>query len=321
MDTGTSVPSAAALMGAAQEHPLDVLSFALAQGQSGTPCALVMIIGTEGGAVRREGAIMVVTETGARCGYLSGGCIDADIALHAQHAIATNTPKQLRYGKGSPFVDIRLPCGGGIDLAIIPQPDIPSMSAAATRLMARQAVTLDLASLLSSAPNSIPADFSAQYHPKLKLRIAGIGADPVALIKLASSTGLEAALWSQDEDCRANAANVSGTIPIPLTVPDTLPEANDDTHTAFILMAHDPDWETPLLKQALAGPAFYIGAVGSPNTHKKRCETLKSQGVSEHDIARIHGPVGLVPSMRDASMLAVSCMAEIIACFHKGPAA
>ena len=321
MDTGPSVPSSAAAIGASQEHPLDVLGFALTQNQSGTPCALVMITGTEGGAVRREGALMAVTETGARCGYLSGGCIDADIALHARHAIATNTPRQLRYGKGSPFVDIRLPCGGGIDLAVIPQPDASSMNAAATGLRARQAVTLELASLMSSAPDSIAADFRAQYHPKLKLRIAGIGADPVALIKLARSMGLDAALWSQDEVCRANAANISGTTPIPLTVPDTLPEANDDTHTAFILMAHDPDWETPLLKQALAGSAFYIGAVGSPNTHKKRCEALKAHGVSEHEIARIHGPVGLVPSMRDASMLAVSCMAEIIACFHKGPAA
>jgi len=81
-------------------------------------------------------------------------------------------------------------------------------------------------------------------------------------------------------------------------------------------MMHDHDWEPALLAQALTGDAFYIGAVGSPHTHVKRAALLKASGLHDNDIARIKGPIGLVPSLRDASMLAVSTLAEIIEAFH-----
>ena len=252
---------------------------------------------------------MAVTETGARCGYLSGGCIDADIALNAQQAIAQGTALSLRYGRGSPFTDIKLPCGGGIDLVINPAPDIGIINQVIEALAKRQPATFAI------------DGYSARYRPKLRLRIAGIGADPIALLQIAAASGIDAVLWSQDEDCRANAANVASSPAIALTTPRSLPPACDDAYTAFILMAHDPDWETPLLRQALSGNAFYIGAVGSPNTHRVRCERLRAEGVAEADIARIYGPVGLIPSMRDASTLGVSCLAEIIACFHQRGAA
>ena len=277
-----------------------------------------MITGTDGGAVRDAGAVMAVAETGAKSGYLSGGCIDADIALNAQKAIKDNAPLALRYGRGSPFADIKLPCGGGIDLAIIPTPKLETIHRTLTQLQARKSATLRLVDLCSdkAAQSRLP-DFTAQYRPKLRLRIAGLGADPVALVRLGQASGIEAILWSQDEACRTHAASLSlPSPPVALTTPRALPDAHDDPYTAFILMAHDPDWEIPLLRQALNGPAFYIGAVGSPNTHRLRSQSLGAAGLSDRDIARIHGPVGLVPSMRDASMLAISCLAEIIGKFH-----
>jgi xanthine dehydrogenase accessory factor len=84
-------------------------------------------------------------------------------------------------------------------------------------------------------------------------------------------------------------------------------------------MMHDQDWEPALLTQALGGSAFYIGAVGSPHTHRKRCANLLACGIEPCDIDRIKGPIGLVPSMRDASMLAISTLAEIISAYHDMP--
>jgi len=322
MDSATLLPDQCDTEQTVHEHPLDVLQFVKAQARLNTACALIMITGTDGGAVRAQGALMAVTETGVRCGYLSGGCIDSDIALNGQTALASNIPQALRYGRGSPFTDIKLPCGGGIDLAIVPRPRLDTVKQAVAHLEARQRTSLALSDLVNSPahPVQLP-DFTAYYRPKLKLRIAGIGADPLALLRLAKASGIDAMLWSQDDHCRARAAALSATPPVALTTPRALPEAGDDPYTAFILMAHDPDWETPLLRQALAGVAFYIGAVGSPNTHRIRCETLRHAGIRDSDINRIHGPVGLVPSMRDASMLAVSCLAEIVLHFHHHGAA
>ncbi|MBI1186685.1 MAG: hypothetical protein GC206_05040 [Alphaproteobacteria bacterium] len=54
---------------------------------------------------------------------------------------------------------------------------------------------------------------------------------------------------------------------------------DDDPSTAFALMFHDPDWEDELLQDALAGPAFFVGAVGARATHARRCERLRNKAV------------------------------------------
>jgi xanthine dehydrogenase accessory factor len=77
-------------------------------------------------------------------------------------------------------------------------------------------------------------------------------------------------------------------------------------------MFHDHDWEAALLKQALASDAFYIGALGSARAHDARCQSLLDLGLFAAQIERIHGPIGIIPSMHDASSLAISVLAEII---------
>lgn len=290
------------------EHPLDVMRFVARNAAQNMPCALIMLTQIEGGAVRAPGALMAVTEAGEVCGYLSGGCIDADIALHALAALKNGTVKPLRYGKGSPFLDITLPCGGGIDLVVHPRPNLVNLQRAIDALDARAPATLCL--------DDHATGFTAVYRPKLRLRIAGRSADPLALSRIAIAAGIETELWSPDAACLDAAAPIAGLKTLALTSPANLPQSDDDAASAFVLMMHDPDWEPPLLAQALTGQAFYIGAVGSPKTHEKRCALLLSQGVPRENIARIHAPIGLVPSLRDASMLAISTLAEIIGIFE-----
>jgi len=292
----------------ANEHPLDVLSFLGMCATRSLPCALVMLTRTQGGAVRAPGALMAVTQTGQTHGYLSGGCIDADVAHHACAALETGQIKKLRYGKGSPFLDIILPCGGAIELTVFPNPDMAKIEAAIETLKARQPAMLKL----DPSTNG----FTAQYRPKLRLRIAGRSADPLALARVSLAAGIETTLWSQDTACLQAASAIKGLHTETLSSPASLPETQDDAATAFVLMMHDHDWEPALLRQALTGDAFYIGAVGSPHTHAKRAELLNSSGLDADQIARIKGPIGLVPSLRDASMLAVSTLAEIIEAFH-----
>ena len=82
------------------------------------------------------------------------------------------------------------------------------------------------------------------------------------------------------------------------------------------MLFHDHDQEPAILRAALATDAFYVGALGSRKTHATRLEMLEEMGVDAHARARIHGPIGLVPSMRNAPMLAVSTLAEIIGAFQ-----
>lgn len=301
------------------EHISDVLASALTWQAHGDAVALAVITATEGGAVRAPGAMMAISESGAKCGYVSGGCIDSDVALRAQAALKGGETR-LRYGAGSPFMDIRLPCGGAIELEIIAQPDTALLTRAVEQLARREPIYL--ATRDGQLIDATAMDNDAfSYRPHMRLRIAGRGEDAIALVRLARSSGFETELWSPDAECLDKALDIGGVVTWRLSTPGEMPQPRDDRHTAIVLMFHDEDWEVPLLKRALKYDAFYIGAVGSRSTHAKRCEALLAAGASENDIARVRGPIGLVPSMRDASMLAVSTLAEIVREFHQEAAA
>lgn len=92
-----------------------------------------------------------------------------------------------------------------------------------------------------------------------------------------------------------------------------LARAEVDARSAICALTHDPKFDVPLLKAALATPASYIGAMGSRRTHAHRVQDLVEEGVSEEDLARISGPIGLDIGARTAEEVAVSIAAEIIA--------
>ena len=152
-------------------------------------------------------------------------------------------------------------------------------------------------------------DFNWEYAPKLRLRIAGRGAAVAALTSQALQSGFEVHLQSPEADMH-NDLNVTKFDH--LANPSAPPAQKDDAWSAVILMFHDHDWEVALLTQALNSGAFYIGAMGSERTHNLRREDLEQAGVNSDDIARIKGPIGLIPSMRDANLLALSTLAEIV---------
>src|SRR2546430_6104804 len=72
-----------------------------------------------------------------------------------------------------------------------------------------------------------------------------------------------------------------------------LPPLGIDRYSAFVALTHDPKIDDPALTHALARDCFYIGALGSKKKHGRRLERLKSQGLSEAALARIHAPIGL----------------------------
>jgi len=275
-------------------HPSDVLRFI---HEADAPCALICVTDIRGGAMRAKGALMAVRESGEVAGYISNGCVDADIIFQAKVAMEDGQIRRLKYGEGSPFKDIQLPCGGAIDLLLMPRPDKEMIGEAVVKFATRQSATLNF------------EYFEWTYAPKLRLRIAGRGAAVIALASQAFQSGFEVHLQSPEVDMHNDLAVIKFDH---LTNPAAPPPQNDDAWSAVILMFHDHDWEVALLSQALMSDAFYIGAMGSDRTHNLRCEALKEAGISAENIARINGPIGLIPSMRDANLLALSTLAEIV---------
>lgn len=298
---------------------LDILRSLLAAAGRGERTALVTVTGVIGSSSRAPGTQLAVSETGAYWGSISGGCVEAAVVGLAQGVIAKGTCETVRLGAGSPYIDIRLPCGGGIDLLVIADPSTDVLSRASVQLEQRQSVGLALHPDGRIGITHVTADavtgwsagrFYVRHDPELRLMIIGHGSETEALARLAVAYGAAVDVLTPDPAI-AEASLRHGARVWPLLSRTRSAHLTGDRHTA-IVMFHDHDWEAQLLVQALGVGAFYVGAMGSRQTHERRSATLTASGVSSELSRRIVGPIGLLPSARDPDTLALSILSQIV---------
>jgi xanthine dehydrogenase accessory factor len=99
--------------------------------------------------------------------------------------------------------------------------------------------------------------------------------------------------------------------------PDEVLEKMDlNPSTSIAVLTHDPKFDEPTLQVVLKRRVGYIGAIGSRKTSEERAERLKRQGVTDEQLARIHGPVGLNIGATSPEEMALAIMAEIVATRH-----
>ncbi len=281
-------------------------------------CALAVIIGCDGPAYRPVGAAMAIFDLAVRVGALSSGCIEQDISHHAMDVLDTGTPRILRYGQGSPFMDIQLPCGGGLDIALIPQPNKEVLSQVVANKLRRIpcSLSIDLVSgdmqVLRQGATARTGDvLTLRILPDIRFFIFGKGPEASTFAGLVQSASYPNILLSPDLDTLHD-GGVAGCRTRHLTAKQFPNELKVDDRTAITLFFHDHNWEPDILRGALSTSAFYIGAQGSQRARDARLATLKALGVSEHQVQRLYGPIGLIPSARDAQTLAVSVLAEVL---------
>lgn len=101
------------------------------------------------------------------------------------------------------------------------------------------------------------------------------------------------------------------------TWPDEALEALPLTaSSAVAVLTHDPKLDDPALLVALPSSAFYVGALGSKNTQAKRRTRLLEAGLTEAQLNRLHGPIGLNIGAKTPEEIALSIIAEIVAAQH-----
>jgi xanthine dehydrogenase accessory factor len=94
---------------------------------------------------------------------------------------------------------------------------------------------------------------------------------------------------------------------------DVVREIEPDAHTAIVALTHDPRLDDMALLEALKSQAFYVGALGSRRTRSARRGRLRLFDLSDAEVGRLHGPVGLRIGSRTPGEIAVSVLAEIVA--------
>jgi xanthine dehydrogenase accessory factor len=85
--------------------------------------ALATVIRVEGSSYRREGARMLIIDSGEWVGGISGGCLEGDALKKAKFAIAQNKASIVTYDTSDddPFqIGVGLGCNGIIDILITP---------------------------------------------------------------------------------------------------------------------------------------------------------------------------------------------------------
>ncbi|WP_164852712.1 XdhC family protein [Novosphingobium umbonatum] len=258
--------------------------------------ALCTVVGIDGSWSRRLGAQLAVLPDGRMVGSLADGCLERALADQAQ---AAGEARVLRYGAGSPFMDIRLPCGSGVEVMVDPAPDAALVQAAVEALARREVAELP-----------ISADFTRRYLPRLRLLVLGSGPEAGALVDMAQRQGVEVLLASPHGE--------SGEASLSLGQDPNLPAHwQPDPWTAAAILFHDHEWERSLIPWALGTAAFYVGAQGGARTRANRLEHLAALGFGKEALAKLRSPIGLIPAARTPSVLALSVLAEVVGAYEK----
>jgi xanthine dehydrogenase accessory factor len=281
----------------------ELLRFLRRSLERGDDVALGVVVGTRRSAPRPVGSALAVSASGELVGSVSGGCVESEVAEEARQVLAGGDARLRTYGiSDDDALAIGLPCGGEIDVFV----------ARATPELLRRAVDeLDAGKVVVPEPDG--DELRLRVRPAPRLVIFGAVELAEALCRAAAPLGWRTVVV----DARAALATrerMPSADELLLEWPDeALERVQLDEESAVLVLAHDDRFDLPALVGALASPAFYVGALGSRRTQRRRRERLAELGVSEEALDRIHGPCGLDVGAETSAETAVAVLAEILA--------
>ncbi|TVT34348.1 MAG: XdhC family protein [Marinobacter vinifirmus] len=280
--------------------------------------ALATLVCRDGSSPRPLGSQMAVTGKGYCVGSLTGtGCGDRLIVHESLEAIREGQNRWLRLGAGSPFLDIRLPCGAGVEIYIDVQTGGCTLAELLKAHGARRPAALEIDTMASTSRVVMDTDVTPPsegmvrrwLYPRQRLFVIGQGLNAMALSQVAVASGHEVMVFSPDEGTLMSAAQ-SGASTFRLSTARMFSCPELDPWTAAVTMFHDHDWEMPILQTLLGGSCYYLGALGSKRTHKRRVRQLRELGLA--DCARsLRGPAGLDIGAESPEEISLSILAEV----------
>jgi xanthine dehydrogenase accessory factor len=310
----------------------DIPEQALKWHTAGAGAALATVVETWGSAPRPVGAQMAVSGMGEVAGSVSGGCVEGAVVLEAVEAIEDGKPRLLEFGvSDDDAFAVGLACGGRIRVMVEPvcaalEPGLlnelvaarkarrPAIYVVNTESWERQLADINEYSDRLVADRSGFAEdgttFVNVHNTPLRLAIVGAGHIAQPLSQMARLTGYDVTIIDPRE-AFASSERFPGFL-LSNDWPDkALAALGLDARTAVVTLAHDPKIDDPAVLATLNSGAFYLGCLGSRRTHQKRLERLSALGLSQAELARIHGPVGLKIAGKSPAEIAISILAEI----------
>ncbi|MFZ9537494.1 MAG: XdhC family protein, partial [Burkholderiaceae bacterium] len=257
-------------------------------------------------------------------GSVSGGCVEDDLIARVQSEIMPALkPQTVLYGVSKEeAARFGLPCGGSVRVVVEPHPSLEGLRQLRSRVAEKRMSlrVLDMASGDFEIRDANRADhfrFDGKqmycvHGPRWRLIMIGAGQLSQYLCQMALAADYQIVVIDPRDEF-AEGIQFPG-VEFSRGMPDDeLVRLGIDNHTAVVALTHDPKLDDMALLEALKSPAFYIGALGSRANTAKRKERLKLFDLSDEEIARLYGPVGLFIGAKTPPEMAISILAEITA--------
>ena len=287
---------------------------------AGRPAALATLFRVEGSAPRGPGAQMLFDGKKAS-GYFSGDCIEGDVARHAAEVLADGQPQVLHYGKGSPWIDIRLRCGGA--LYVLVERIAPDSAAAAELLdyaAQRRSCTWSTDGIrqvvepAGEGPlltfSEAPLHLTRRYDPRRRIIVSGGDPGSLAVAKLASDAQFETILVRPNGPASPPPFPVSQYLREEPT--DALARLGADRWTAYIGATHEDHHDLAGCLYGLQNGAGYVGMIGAKSRAPGRLAALKAAGASDEELSRLHLSPGIAGLGKAPWEVATGIIAEVM---------
>lgn len=303
---------------------LEVLRTSVQWLATGHKVTLVTVAKTWGSSPRPVGAMLAVRADGIVSGSVSGGCIEDDLIARAcSHSLTGNKPEVVTYGITQDEARrFGLPCGGTMQLVLEPlAPDGP-ISMLLAKVERRELLIRELdiqtgAWIVKHAPATDTQIFDGKtlvssFGPRYRMLIIGAGQLSRFIAEIAVGMDYQVTVCDPREEF-SESWKVAGVSLVNTMPDDTVIAMRLDARTAVIALTHDPKLDDMALMEALKSDAFYIGAIGSRINNERRRERLKELDLTDIEIARLKGPIGIYIDSRTPPEIAISILAEMTA--------
>jgi xanthine dehydrogenase accessory factor len=269
-------------------------------------------------APRPVGSVMAIGSGGTIVGSLTGGCVEAELAVAAGEVLAAGTPQRRRYAiEDERACAVGLPCGGEVEVLLV-ELDAAGLEAvrAAVAAQRRADLVLSGAGELAIAP---PAPLTGEELVRIPL-----GPPPLLVVVGAVDLAEPLCAGARLLGRRTLVVDPRAALATPTRLPsadaveaawpaDVLARLDLDETAAVVVLTHQDPVDLPALAAALRSDAGYVGALGSRRTQARRREALAAEGLTDAELARLHGPCGLDIGAATPAEIAVAILAELVA--------
>ena len=288
---------------------------------------LATVASTWGSSPRPVGSMMLIKSDGEFVGSISGGCIEDDlINRYLDSKLPNKKVSMISYGVGQ--LDAQkygLPCGGKLEvviekLGVNDSFEIITQSSQEKLPVARHLNTQTGEISYSLCNYNEKSSFDGEnlhkvFGPQWQLLLIGANELSKFVAQIAQSLNYQIIICDPREHTYSDW--IDDNMTFSTNMPDEEVASLSPVEQSIVLaLTHDPKMDDMALMQALNMDLFYVGAVGSHKTQTSRRKRLKQLDLTEEQISKLHGPVGLSIGSKTPAEIAISILAEITAERH-----